>query len=114
MAGGTGNDSQILGIPFYGEPNSVCSYTYLVIGYDPVQHHLTKEESMNVLSYIRTKFFRFMVSIKKKTQNTTRDLFQFVPVQDFSKPWTDEMLYKKYDLTQPEIDYIESRIKAME
>ena len=114
MAGGTGNDSQILGVPFYGEPNSVCSYTYLVIGYDPDKHNLTKEKCLNVLSYIRTRFFRFMVSIKKKTQNTTRDLFQFVPVQDFSKPWTDEMLYNKYDLSQPEIDYIEAMINPME
>lgn len=46
MAGGTGNDAQVLGIPFYGEPNSVCSYTYLVIGYDPNRHHLTKESAL--------------------------------------------------------------------
>ena len=54
-----------------------------------------------------------MVSIKKKTQNTTRDLFQFVPLQDWSKPWTDAELYKKYNLSKEEIDYIESMIKPM-
>lgn len=113
MAGGTGNDSQILGVPFYGEPNSVCSYTYLVIGYDPQKHNLSKEETLNVLSYIQTRFFRFMVSIKKKTQNTTRELFQFAPVQDWSQVWTDAALYKKYSLSRSEIEYIESMIKPM-
>lgn len=113
MAGGTGNDSQILGVPFYGEPESVCSYTYLIIGYDPERHNFTHDECGNILSYIHTRFFRFMVSIKKKTQNTTRDLFQFVPLQDWSKPWTDTELYKKYNLSKEEIDYIESMIKPM-
>ena len=54
-------------------------YTYLVIGYDPERHNFTHDECGNILSYIHTRFFGFMVSIKKKTQNTTRDLFQFVP-----------------------------------
>jgi hypothetical protein len=114
MAGGTGNDSQIIGIPFYGEPNSVCSYTYLVIGYDPERHHFSKEECFNVLSYIKTKFFRFMVSIKKKTQNTTRELFQFAPIQDWSKSWTDSELYARYNLSKDDIMYIESMIKPMD
>lgn len=55
-----------------------------------------------------------MVSIKKKTQDNPRDVFQFVPLQDFSKVWTDTMLYKKYNLTKKEIDYIEARIKPMD
>ena len=124
MAGGTGNDSQILGLPFYGEPNSVCSYTYLVIGYDKVSHNFSKQECLNILSYIKTKFFRYMVSIKKKTQNTTRDLFQFVPLQDFTSTsdidWSqsiadiDRQLYAKYGLTDEEIAFIEKMIKPME
>ena len=48
-----------------------------------------------------------MVSIKKKTQNSTRDSYQFVPLQDWSKPWTDAELYKKYNLSKEEIEYIE-------
>ena len=124
MAGGTGNDSQILGLPFYGEPNSVCSYTYLVIGYDKVSHNFSKQECLNILSYIKTKFFRYMVSIKKKTQNTTRDLFQFVPLQDFTSAsdidWSqsvsdiDRQLYAKYGLSDEEIAFIEKMIKPME
>ena len=113
-AGGSGNDDQVLGRPFYGEPNSVCSQTYLVIGYDPVHHHFSKNECMNIITYIKTRFFRYLVSIKKKTQNGPRGVYQFVPLQDFSKPWTDAELYKKYKLTKEEIAFIESMIKLME
>lgn len=113
-AGGSGIDSQVLGIPFYGEPNSVCSQTYLVIGYNPELHHFTKEQCENIISYIKTRFFRYLVSIKKKTQNGPRGVYQFVPLQDFNEEWTDEKLYKKYNLTQEEIDFIESMIRPME
>lgn len=113
-AGGSGTDAQVLGYPFYGEPNSVCSQTYLIIGYDPEKHNFTKQECENIITYIKTRFFRYLVSIKKKTQNGPRGVYQFVPMQDFSKPWTDEELYKKYNLSQEEIDFIESMIKPME
>lgn len=109
-AGGTGNDSQVLGMPFYGEPNSVCSQTYLVIGFDPVKHNFSKVECQNIISYIKTKFFRYLVSIKKKTQNGPRGVYQFVPLQNFSKPWTDEELYNKYGLDETEISFIEKAI----
>lgn len=113
-AGGSGTDEIILGKPFYGEPNSVCSQTYLVIGYNPEKHNFSKEQCENIISYIKTKFFRYLVSIKKKTQNGPRGVYQFVPLQDFSTPWIDEKLYKKYNLSQEEIDFIESSIKPME
>ena len=113
-AGGSGNDSQVLGTPFYGEPNSVCSQTYLVIGYNPELHNYTKEQCENIISYIKTRFFRYLVSIKKKTQNGPRGVYQFVPLQDFNEEWTDEKLYKKYGLTQEEIDFIESMVRPME
>lgn len=113
-AGGSGTDSQILGHAFYGEPNSVCSQTYLVIGYDPIKHNFSKEQCLNIITYINTRFFRYLVSIKKKTQNGPRQVYQFVPMQDFSKPWTDEELYVKYNLTQEEISFIESMIRPME
>lgn len=113
-AGGSGTDSQVLGFPFYGEPNSVCSQTYLVIGYNPELHNFTKEQCENIISYIKTCFFRYLVSIKKKTQNGPRGVYQFVPLQDWNEEWTDEKLYKKYGLTQEEIDFIESMIRPME
>ena len=113
-AGGSGYDDIILGKPFYGEPNSVCSQTFLVIGYDPVKHNLSEQECLNIIKYIQTRFFRYLVSIKKKTQNGPRGVYQFVPLQDFSKPWTDEELYAKYDLDDKEIAFIESMIRPME
>lgn len=102
--------SQVIGLPRYGEPGSVCSQTYLVIGYN---QNLSKKEALNIISYIHTKFFRFMVGTLKKTQAAYRGVYRLVPLQDFSKPWTDEELYKKYKLTQEEIDYIEEKIAPM-
>jgi site-specific DNA-methyltransferase (adenine-specific) len=55
-----------------------------------------------------------MVAYKKNTQHATKGVYQFVPMQDFSKPWSDEELYKKYKLTKEEIAFIESMIKPME
>ena len=77
-------------------------------------HHFTKEQCENIISYIKTRFFRYLVIIKKKTQNGPRGVYQFVPLQDFNEEWTDEKLYKKYNLTQEEIDFIESMIRPME
>lgn len=108
---GTATNPQVLGTPFYGEPNSVCSQTYLVIGYN---RNFTKEECLNIITYIKTCFFRYLVSIKKKTQNGARGVYQFVPMQDFSKPWTDDELYAKYGLTEEEIAYIEKMVRPME
>ncbi|MBQ8767252.1 MAG: Eco57I restriction-modification methylase domain-containing protein [Clostridia bacterium] len=113
-AGGSGYDDQILGKPFYGEANSVCSQTFLVIGYDTEKHNFTENECKNIITYIQTRFFRYLVSIKKKTQNGPRGVYQFVPLQDFTKPWTDEELYAKYELTDEEIAFIESMIKPMD
>lgn len=108
-----GGQSQVLGYPRYAEKNSVSSQTYLVIGYDYRKHNLTEKECFNIISYIKTKFFRFMVKIRKVTQNGARGVYQFVPLQDFSKPWTDAELYKKYGLTEEEIAYIEENIAPM-
>lgn len=109
-----GSQEIVLGNPFYGEPNSVCSQTFLVIGYDSKKHNLTETQCLNIISYIKTRFFRYLVSIKKKTQNGPRGVYQFVPIQDVNEPWTDEKLYAKYGLTNDEIDFIESMIRPME
>jgi len=113
-AGGSGTDSKILSMPILGEPNSVCSQTYLVIGYDAEKHNFTKTECENIISYIKTKFFRYLVSIKKKTQNGPRGVYQFVPLQDFNITWTDDALYQKYHLSDDEIKTIEESIIPME
>ena len=109
---GSGSDSfphSILSVPFYGEPDSICNQSYLVIG--PFKD---KKECENVISYIKTKFLRFLVLQKKNAQHAMRQVYQFVPIQDFSHPWTDEMLYKKYSLTDDEIAFIDSMIRPME
>ncbi len=100
---------RFLAKPHIGEPNTCCTQTYLMIG--PFE---SKIECENVISYINTKFFRFCIMQKKNTQDAMRQVYQFVPLQDFSHPWTDEMLYEKYGLTEEEINFIESMIKPME
>jgi len=89
--------------PVVPERNSCCSETYIVIG--PFR---SKQEIKNVQEYINTKFFHFLVSLKKITQEARRGVYSFVPIQDFSEPWTDQKLYNKYSLTSEEIDFIES------
>ena len=91
--------------PFIVGPNTICSEPYLSIS--PFSN---RKEAENAITYIQTKFFHFMFGLKKITQNTTSKSYEFVPMQDFSKPWTDEELYKKYELTQNEINYIESSV----
>ena len=100
---------QIIGKPIYGEPGSCCTETYVMIG--PFDN---ESVSKNVISYIDTKFFRFLVFLIKVSQMAPATVYQFVPIQDFSHPWTDEMLYKKYKLTEEEIAFIESMIRPME
>jgi len=90
-------------------PNEICTDTYIIIGRCKI-----KEEAENILSYLKTKFVRFLVLQTITSINITRNNYQFVPLQDFSHPWTDEMLYKKYGLTQEEIAFIESMIRPME
>lgn len=111
MAYGAGEDfpHQIINKPFLGEPNTCCTETYLVIG--PFDN---KIEAENVLSYIKTKFFRFLVLLKKNTQHAASKVYSLVPLQDFSEPWTDEKLYKKYGLSEDEIAFIDSMIRPME
>lgn len=106
---GSGNMETDLLKPLLGEPNSVCSETYLVI--NPTEN---KQIAESIISYMKTKFFHFLLGLKKITQHTTQKTYSFVPMQDFSKCWTDEELYKKYNLTQDEIDFIESMIRPMD
>lgn len=68
----------------------------------------------NAIGYMKSKFVRFLVLQTLTSMHITRNSFAFVPLQDFSHPWTDEMLYKKYGLTSEEIAFIESMIRPME
>lgn len=90
-------------------PKSACTDSYLIIG-----KFRTEEEANNLMSYLSTKFVRFLIFQAVSSINLSKDKFQFVPLQDFSHPWTDEMLYEKYNLDDKEIDFIESMIRPME
>ena len=99
----------VIGKPFLGEKSSVCSETYLVVG--PFD---TKSEAENAVSYLTTKFVRFLILLRKNTQNAAKGVYSFVPVQAFSQRWTDEKLYKKYSITEDEMAFIESMVRPMD
>ena len=89
-------------------PKVVCSETYLVAGaFD------TEAEADNYMRYLKTRFVRFLISILAMTQHISKGMFGFVPVQDFSRAWTDEELFSKYKLTSDEVAFIQSIIKEM-
>ena len=90
-------------------PGTICTETYLVIGI-----FKSEIEARSLVQYMKTKFFRFLVSQFMYSHHITKDSYQFVPIQDFSESWTDEKLYKKYDLTSEEISFIESMIRPMD
>ena len=90
-------------------PGSVVTETYILLGaYD------TEQEARNCFSYVVTRFFRFLIAVRSSAQDLARSTYSFVPLQDFSKAWTDKMLYKKYGLTNDEVEYIEKLIRPME
>jgi site-specific DNA-methyltransferase (adenine-specific) len=99
----------VIGKPIIAPPDSACTETYLVIG-----RFNSRTQAKNLASYLQTRFVRFLVALKKNTQDVIADRFDFVPIQDFSQEWTDEKLYKKYGLTKDEIAFIESMIRPME
>ena len=90
-------------------PKVVCTETYIVV--DTFNSEI---EAKNLLQYLKTKFVRFLVAQVTTTQHISKANFALVPIQDFSKEWTDAQLYKKYGLTDEEIAFIESMIKPME
>lgn len=90
-------------------PNEVCTDSYLTIG-----NFTNKPQAYSVLKYLKTKFARFLLLQGVSSINLSKDKFLFVPIQDFTQEWTDEKLYKKYGLSQEEINFIESMIKPME
>ena len=90
-------------------PGSVVTETYILLGtYD------TETEARNCFSYVVTRFFRFLIAARSSAQDLARSAYSFVPLQDFSRAWTDKKLYAKYGLTDDEIAYIEKLIRPME
>lgn len=116
---GTGVLGEEFSAPIFASPNECCTETFVVIGL-----FTDKQEMMNCWKYICTKFFRAMVGIRKNDQGAGRAIYKFVPLQNFTDKsdidWSksiseiDQQLYKKYNLTNEEISFIESMIKPME
>lgn len=99
----------VLGPSIVAPPESVCTQTYLVAG--PL---VSKKAAASLQSYTRTRFFRFLVSLRKITQHALRSTYSWVPKQTWNCDWTDEDLYKKYKLSKDDISFIESQIRPME
>ena len=107
--GGDNYPHQIISKPIVTERMSCCTETYLVIG-----TYKTKKIADNVSVYMQTRFFRFMMSLIKNTQNISRNVFSFVPIQDFNEVWTDDKLFNKYKITNDEIEFINTLIRPMD
>ena len=98
-------ETKFLSKPIVAEPGTACTETYLVAG-----HFDTEDEALNYARYLRSRFVRFLVSLRKATQHATRDVYAFVPDLPLNKEWTDTKLYKRYGLTKDEIAFIESQV----
>jgi site-specific DNA-methyltransferase (adenine-specific) len=98
----------VLTEPIVAGPGTACTETYLVVG--PVK---SKTEAERVAAYMKTRFFRFLLSLRKPTQDNSREKFSFIPRLAFDRIWTDEELYAKYGITKAEQAYIASMIKGM-
>lgn len=118
-ANGSGAIGEVLSTPLIGEPLIGYTETFIAIG-----AFVTEFEAKACLKYIKGKFSRAMLGILKITQDNTKETWRKVPIQDFTLnsdiDWSqsieniDQQLYKKYNLSQDEIDFIESKVRAMD
>lgn len=98
-------ETKFLSKPILAAPGTACTETYLVAGrFD------NEEEASRYVQYLRTRFVRFLVSLRKSTQHATRDVYAFVPDIPMDRVWTDALLYERYGLTSEEVAFIESQV----
>ncbi len=98
-------ETKFLSKPIIAEPGSACTESYVVAGlFD------TEAEATNYAGYLRTRFARFLVSVRKSTQDAPKNVYAFIPDLPLNKGWTDAKLYKRYGLTKEEIAFIESQV----
>jgi site-specific DNA-methyltransferase (adenine-specific) len=98
----------VLGKPWIAPPPSAATQSFLAFWVEG------EDEARSLASYYRTKFFRFLVSLRKLTQHALRSTYSWVPMQSWDRRWTDAELYAKYKLTPEEVAFIESKIRPME
>ena len=98
-------ETKFLSKPIVAEPGTACTESYIVAGlFD------TEAEAKNYAIYLRTRFARFLVSLRKSTQDAPRHVYAFIPDLPLDQEWTDAKLYKRYGLTEEEIAFIESQV----
>lgn len=91
------------------EPGTICTETYMLLSvFD------SKAECINMYNYLKTRFVRELIAMTTSTQHLAKANFRFVPLQDFSRPWTERELYAKYDLSDEDVRFIETMIKPMD
>jgi len=100
-------ETKFLSKPIIAGPGTACTETYLVAGLFDAE-----DEAVRYASYLRTRFVRFLVSLRKATQHATRDVYAFVPDPSLRYEWNDAKLYRRYALTTDEIAFIESQVAA--
>lgn len=105
--GGDGLPHQILGKPLIAPSPSVCTQSFLFFYVN------SRKAAISLQSYYMTKFFRFIVSVRKITQDATHSTYVWVPIQTWDCIWTDEVLYAKYGIGKKEQAYIESQVREM-
>lgn len=98
-------ETKFLSKPIVAGPGTACTETYLVAG-----QFKTEAEAERYARYLRTRFVRFLVSLRKSTQHATSGVYAFVPDLPLDRVWTDAKLYRRYGLTEDEIAFIESRV----
>jgi len=98
-------ETKFLSKPIIAEPGTACTETYIVAG-----HFRSETEAANFAAYLRTRFVRFLVSLRKPTQDALKPVYAFVPDLPLDEQWTDAKLYKRYELTKDEIAFIESQV----
>jgi site-specific DNA-methyltransferase (adenine-specific) len=107
-SGGHVIPDMVLSKPLIAEPGSVCTLSYLVVG--PLS---SEKACQSVASYMRTRFVRFLVSLRKPSQDAPRGVYTWVPQQKWDRKWTDSELYAEYDITPDEQAYITEMIRPM-
>jgi len=105
--GGDAVPHQIVGKPLIAPSPSVCTQSFLFFSV------ASREETQSLQSYYTTRFFRFLVSLRKITQHATHATYTWVPLQTWDRTWTDKDLYAKYGIDRNEQGYIESQVRAM-
>ena len=83
--------------------------TYIVCG-----AFENRNEAQNLEKYLKTKFCRFLIFLRKNTQHINKERFKFVPIPNLKKEWTDRDLFKEYDISSKEIEFIDSLIRELD